>query len=151
MLKLFRKSNQRKDNKEKQKNRTTGAEANPEVGGTLYYWVPTSIMIDGTNSLLITRSLFHSDQLFITGSLFYFSSVTRDFSLISHDSPLNMALAGLVKWPLSIGCFYCQSPVRREQEHSSCRWWKKKRKFPRWRRGPACPLENNRNSIEGQS
>ena len=27
----------------------------------------------------------------------------------------------------------------------------KKRKFPRWRRGPACPLENNRNNTEGQS
>lgn len=109
---------------EKQKNRTTGAEANPEVGGTLYYGVPTSNLIDGTNSLLITRSIFHPDQLFITGSLFYFSSVSHDFSLIYHDSPLNMALAelpGLVKCPLSIGCFYCQSPVRREQEHSSCR------------------------------
>lgn len=27
----------------------------------------------------------------------------------------------------------------------------KKRKFPRWRRGPTCRLENNRNSIHGQS
>ena len=91
-----------------------------------------------------SSDLFHSDQLSITRTLLYshhfitrlfglfFLSVTHDFSLISHDSLLDMAVAEWpqwVKWPLSIGCLYCQSSVRREQEHSSCRWWKKRESF----------------------
>lgn len=71
---------------ERQKNRTTRAEANPEVGGTFYYCIPTSVMIDGTNCLLIIRSLFHSDQLSITRTLLYSHHfITRLFGLFFYQ------------------------------------------------------------------